>query len=78
MTTSRHDLAHGRQGGRIVDWIPGDRPPIGPGVTLAAGVIGPDPVAVSVIEHLPAGRCRIGFRHVADLVVADRHLEVAK
>lgn len=75
MTTSRHDLAHGRHGGRVVDWRKMAHPiPVGATRTLDLGDVSEGAMTVTVLEHLPADRLRVGLPAGADLIVRPYHL----
>lgn len=74
MPTSSHDLRHGRQGGRIVDWVDMAPPiPIGERRRLNLGAWGD--LTVTVVAHLPADRLEVRLPAGATLIVRPHHLE---
>lgn len=74
MTTSRHDLRYGRQGGRVVDWVARAHPiELGALRRLDLGEWGI--VNVVVAEHLDGDRLLVTLPHGAQLIVKPEHLE---
>jgi hypothetical protein len=67
MTTSRYDMAYGRQGGRIVPAPKPTRPAVGDTATLHGHT-------VTVVELRALSRSLVRFTNGATLTVPDRSL----
>ena len=74
MTTSRHDLTHGRQGGRIVDWVARAHP-IELGARRLLDLDGFGRPVVTVTAHLSGDRLLVELDSGNTLIVRPHHLQ---